>query len=464
MRYGMLMSQTIRIGKQGNGGSRSMISRDVRHAVLVVSIMLAALWSPAICAAQKPTRLIKIEVVGNKRVTPAQVIETSQLKIGQTVDPGVLDAAADRLMQSGLFKTLSYRLRTADDEAIVIFTVEEAAKNLPVVFENFVWFADDEIARAIRQDVPFFDGTAPQGGTTTNKIAAALQRLLDGKRIPARVEFLPYADTATGKVDLLFTARGVKIPVCALHFPGAEAIPEANLIKASQQFIQSDYSKKDAAAFAKYALFPLYRRVGRLRATFQEPTVKLAPEACTGGVGVTIPVAEGVAYSWEKAEWSGNQTVTSEELSAALGMKPGELADGFKIDKGLIDVHRAYGHRGYVAASFRPSIEFDDASAHVSYRFSVTEGARYFMGKLIINGLPPEDEERLRAKWSLGTNAVFDASYIDDFGQKGLREFMTGLAQRSPGSRRPKIEVKTKPDAQKQTVDVIIGFNQTQDP
>ena len=457
------MSQTKGTGKQGDGGSRSSASRHVRHGALVLSVLLAALWSPAICAAQKPARLIKIEVVGNKRVTQEQIIETSQLKIGQPVDPSVADTAAEKLMQSGLFKTLSYRLRTADDQATVIFEVIDAAKNLPVVFENFVWFSDDEIAHAIRQDVPFFDGTAPQGGTTTNKIVAALQRLLDGKRIPAKVEFLPYADTATGKVELLFTARGVKIPVCSLHFPGAEAVPETDLIKASQQFIQSDYSKKDAAAFATYTLFPLYRRIGRLRATFQDPTVKLDPETCTGGVGVTIPVEEGLAYSWEKAEWMGNQAVTSEELSAALGMKAGDVADGFKIDKGLIDVHKAYGHRGYVAASFRPSIEFDDASAHVSYRFSVTEGARYFMGKLIINGLPPEDEERLRAKWTLGSNAVFDASYLDDFGQKGLREFITGLAQRSPGSRRPKVEVKTKPDAQKQTVDVIIGFNQGQD-
>src|SRR6266550_993235 len=271
-------SQTKRTGRPGDGGRRSNISRDVRYATLVVSILLVALWSAAICTAQKPTRLIKIEVVGNKRVTQEQVVATSQLQIGQPIDTSVADAAAERLMQSGLFKTLSYRLRTAADEAIVIFTVEEAAKNLPVVFENFVWFADDEIAHAIRQDVPFFDGTAPQGGTTTNKIAAALQRLLDGKRIPGRVEFLPYADERVGRVELLFTVKGVKIPVCSVHFPGADAIPETNLIKASQQLIQSDYSKKDAAAFAMYTLFPLYRRLGSLRATFQDPTVKLEPE------------------------------------------------------------------------------------------------------------------------------------------------------------------------------------------
>ncbi|HVS82254.1 MAG TPA: POTRA domain-containing protein [Pyrinomonadaceae bacterium] len=455
----MARSQTKRTGKQGDEGS--IVGRDVRHAALVVSVLLAALVSATICSAQKQARLTRIEVVGLKRITQEQVIATSQLQIGQTVDPSVLDAAAEKLIQSGLFKTLSYRVRSADDQATVIFEVEEAAKNLPVVFENFVWFADDEISRAIRQDVPFFDGTAPQGGSTANKIAAALQRLLDGKRIPARVEFLPYLDDRTGMQELLFTAKGVKIPVCDLHFPGAEAIPETDLIKASQQFIQSDYSKKDAGQFGKYTLFPLYRRIGRLRATFQEPTAKLEPEQCTGGVAVTIPVEEGLAYSWDKAEWNGNQALTVDELSAALGMKTGELADGFKIDKGMKDVHKAYGRRGYIAASIRPSIEFDDASSHVSYRFNITEGPRYFMGKLIVNGLPADDEERLRAKWTLGSNAVFDASYIDDFSQKGLREFMTGLVQRSPGGPRAKVDTATKPDAQKQTVDVIITFKST---
>jgi outer membrane protein insertion porin family len=455
------MSQTKRTGRQGQGGSLSIVVRDVRHAALVVSVLLVALWSPAICSAQKSARLAKIEVVGLKRVTQEQVIAASQLQIGQTVDPSVLDAAADKLMQSGLFKKLGYRVRSADDQAIVIFEVEEAAKNLPVVFENFVWFADDEIAHAIRQDVPFFDGTAPQGGTTANKIAAALQRLLDGKRIPGRVEFLPYADTTTGKLELLFTVKGVKVPVCSLHFPNAEAIPEADLIKASRQFIQSDYSRKDAGQFARYTLFPLYRRIGRLRATFQEPTAKLEPETCTGGVAVTIPVDEGVAYSWDKAEWNGNQVLTADELLAALGMKTGELADGFKIDKGIKDVEKAFGRRGYIAIRILPSIEFDDASSRVSYRFNITEGARYFMGKLIVNGLAAEDEERLRAKWTLGSNSVFDASYIDDFNQKGLREFMTGLVQRSPGGPRAKVELATKPDAQKQTVDVIITFKST---
>jgi len=415
--------------------------------------------------AQQPVTLRRIEFVGLKRLTAQQALDASGLKAGDSVTREAIDAAAEKLMQSGLFKKLGYKVHTANNETTLIFEVEEASRNLPVVFENFVWFSQDEIDRAIRQDVPFFDGTAPEAGTTTDKIAAALQRLLNQKKISGHVEHMPYTDVEKGrdldkgKLEILFTVQGVKIPVCSLHFPGATAISEADLIKASQSLLKSDYSRKSAGVFASYTLSPLYRRLGRLRAQFQQPVaaVEESPSQCAGGVAVTIPVDEGVVYSWQPAEWSGNQVLTKEDLSAALGMKDGEVADGLKIDKGLNAVRKAYGHRGYLAAGIKESVEFDDSTRRVSYRIGVTEGPRYFMGKLIITGLSPEDAEQLKAKWTLGSNAVFDDSYIDDFRQTGLREFLNGLMQRSHSGSRAKVEVETRPDSQNKTVDVIIS-------
>ncbi len=434
-------------------------ARNWRRSVALVTILPALLLvSNSPCFAQKPVILRRIEFVGLKKLSSQQVINASGLKVGSTINPEVLDAAADKLMQSGMFRKLGYKLHTADDEATVIFEVEEASRNLPVVFENFVWFSEAEIARAIRQDVPFFDGTAPEAGTTTDKIAAALQRLLVQKKLPGRVEHMPYVDLAKGTQEIMFTVEGVKIRVCSLHFPGAAAIPEADLIKASQALLKSDYSRKDASGFANYTLFPLYRHLGHLRAQFQQPTANLeeSPSPCAGGVAVTIPVDEGVVYLWGTAEWSGNQILTKEDLAAALAMTSGEIADGLKIDKGLKEMSKAYGQRGYIAAALKESTEFDDSTKRVSYRFSVSEGPRYFMGNLIINGLPAADVERLRAKWTLGSNAVFDESYIDNFRQHGLREFIAAYAQRT-GSR-AKVETEIKPDTQKQTVDVIISF------
>ena len=422
------------------------------------TLLTLVFMSVSPCLAQQQFTLRRVEFVGLKKLSAQKVIDTSGLKVGDTISPDAIDKAAEKLMQSGLFKKLGYKLRTNAGEATVIFEVEEASRNLPVVFENFVWFSDDELARAIRQDVPFFDGTAPEAGTTTDKIAATLQRLLNEKKIPGHVEHMPYASSSKGTQEILFTVEGVKIRVCSLHFPGAAAISEADLIKASQPLLKLDYSKKDASGFAIYTLYLLYRHLGYLRAQFREPTAVLeaSPGACENGVAVTIPVDEGVVYSWGSAGWAGNQVLTNDDLTAALGMTPGEVADGAKIDKGLKDVRKAYAHRGYLAAAIKESTEFDDATKQVNYRFLVNEGARYFMGDLIVNGLPAEEVDRLKTKWTLGSNAVFDESYIDDFRQHGLREFMTGLAQRS-GSR-AKVEIEIKPNAQRQIVDVIISF------
>jgi outer membrane protein assembly factor BamA len=435
---------------------QKLLQSFLKFAPLVLALILI---TSSLCPAQQPPTLRRIEFVGLKRLTSQQALDASGLKVGDKVSREIFDAAADKLMESGLFRRLSYKVRTTDDEATVIFEVEEASKNIPVVFENFVWFSDEEIARAIRQDVPFFDGTSPEAGTTADKITAALQRLLTQKKIPGRVEHMPYVDLAKGKQELLFTVTGVKISVCSLHFPGASAISEADLIKASQALLKADYSRKDVAGFANHTLFPLYRHLGHLRASFQPPTASLEdqPSPCAGGVAVTIPVDEGVVYSWADAEWNGNQALTVEDLSAALGMKSGEVADGARIDKGLKDVRRAYGRRGYVGASINGSATFDDSTRRVSYSIRIVEGPRYFMGKLIINGLTIDDADRLKTKWTLGSNAVFDEGYLDDF-RTPLREFMRTLSQPVRGGAPLKVEIETKPQAQTQTVDVVISF------
>ena len=84
---------------------------------------------------------------------------------------------------------------------------------------------------------------------------------------------------------------------------------------------------------------------------------------CAGGVNITIPVQEGVSYRWAKSIWDGSDKLTVEELATALGMNPGDLADGTKIDNGLKSVDKAYGRRGFLTATIQSSAEYDDAAS-----------------------------------------------------------------------------------------------------
>src|SRR5437660_10803046 len=87
------------------------------------------------CGAQQQQRLGKIEFVGLKRITSQQAIATSGLEIGQQIDQLVLNAAAQKLMESGLFKKLSFHSRSGSNQATVTFEVEEAIRSFPVEFD-----------------------------------------------------------------------------------------------------------------------------------------------------------------------------------------------------------------------------------------------------------------------------------------------------------------------------------------
>jgi outer membrane protein insertion porin family len=300
--------------------------------------------------------------------------------------------------------------------------------------------------------MPTFDGTAPELGAAIDSITRGLERLLKERKIQGQVEYTPGEDLS-GKLEHIFSVKGLNIPVCTIHFPGASNVQESELIKTSKPLLNNPYSRKFVAEFAKTNLIPLYRQRGHLRASFQPPLPKLeagADSNCRDGVAVTLPVEEGLAYNWDKAEWEGNQALTVEELGQSLGMKSGELADGLKIDSGLGSVRGAYGKKGFIVARLKPTPAFDDPARRVTYRINVNEGAQYHMGTLTITGLDEGDTRRLQQLWKMKPGDVYDDSYLRDF----IKEVV--LRGRVGGSK--KVSSGYKPDRQKLIVDVTIDF------
>lgn len=439
---------------------------DKRLRLLTLLLILFVSSSAPTLAQQAPDltgkRLTKIEVTGLQRNKPEEIIAISGLRTGQAVSIADLDNAAERLMQTGLFSDLTYSLRGTGEQLTVTFKVVEVkGGQIPVIFDNFVWFSDEELAAAVRRHLPSFDGTAPETNGAVQSITKALEQLLAERKLPGQVEYVPLADESGRNPEHIFSVRGVDIPVCSLHFTGASAIEESELVKNSKALFENPYSRKFAASFINSNLGPLYRERGHLRIKFREPDAKLESGAgCKGGVGVSVGVEEGVAYSWDKSVWEGNRALTSQELEAALGMKAGELANGLKIDKGMTAAQRAYGRRGYLSARLRTEAVFDDAGRRVAYRFSVDEGPQYRMGTLNVTGLTDAEAARLKKRWTLATGEVYDAGYLDDFLKKEVGEFIkeTVAATRGQGMRKFDLGADIKPDREKLTVDVTIKF------
>jgi outer membrane protein assembly factor BamA len=439
--------------------------------VFLIALLLAA---PCANAQQRPPasemQLSRIEFSGLQSVSLEQAIATSGLKIGQRVDVELLDTVAQRLLDSGLFTNLSYRLRASGNQATVIFKVEEpkGRGGVPVVFDNFIWFTDEELKQAVRREVPSFDGTAPESSSVTGAIARALQQLLQERKIQGQVDYTPSADPAGGNAKHVFSVKGTQIKICGVRFPGATSVQESELIKHAKPLMGSEYSQEFVSAFADANLIPVYRERGHLRAGFSLPSAK--PEADSGAscgkggvvAAVTLPVNEGLSYLWDKAEWTGNESFTPAELEASLAMKSGAVANGLKIDAGMSAVEKVYGKRGFLTARLVHEPVFDDANRRVTYRFSITEGPQYRMGALTITGVSEAEASRLKEKWKLREGDVYDASYLDEFMKKETKELLERAFREGrmrPGFKPPKIGGSIRPNRRTLIVDVVIKFS-----
>jgi outer membrane protein insertion porin family len=428
-----------------------------RLAVLLI-LLLAV---PSLCAAQQNFKIAKIEFEGLQRFSLDEMILKTELKPGQPFELTALDAAAQRLLDSGFFKNVAYRTKANRDQITITFVVEEASVTTsPVVFDNFIWFSDNELIAAVQRDVPSFTGMAPDNGDTVERIVKSLQRFLHEKEIEATVSYMASQDSMTSvSQEHVFSVIGIPMPICTLHFPGAKNISEATLIESSKSLIGTDYSNKFASLHSTNNLFPLYREVGQWKAAFSPPVAR--PEAiatCKSGVDLTIGVDEGLIYKWNKAEWSGIKALTAAELETVLDMSPGKAANGLKIDKAQKEIPKAYGRKGYLQVQMRAVPEFDDSNQTVSLKVDIREGPQFKMGRLIVRGFPDSVSKLISEKWGLKAGDVYDSGYIEQFSRKEMSDTLRNmfLERRALGKPAPKLKWDSNIDRTALTVEVVV--------
>src|SRR5262249_10135150 len=195
---------------------------------------------------------------------------------------------------------------------------EPVQPGIPCVFDNFVWFKDQEIVDEIRKDAPSFDGTAPESGESINKILGALERMLKKKGLPGQVEYTFFSGGGYQyRPEHIFAARDAKVPVCKVVFQNSPPQLERELQQAARTLVNKDYSKVIIRSFIEGGVVQVYRKYGYLRAAARPLSAELDP-SCKNGVVVKVAAEPGIAYVWDKAVWTGAQAMSAQSLDAAI--------------------------------------------------------------------------------------------------------------------------------------------------
>jgi outer membrane protein assembly factor BamA len=390
---------------------------DMRRYLRLFPLAVSLFLTFAFPSYSQTAALKAIRAEGVKTFTEAQVAALSGLQIGSQVGRKELQDAADLLLRSGLFAKVNYKFDTHNNDVSLTFQVEENHR-LPVDYDNFPWFDDSELADAIRKDLPFYDGTLPEGGTVVELAGNSLASFLSSHGLKAEVQHFVLANPLIDAPEQQFQVVGVTQTIASVEFSDPNLASNLAVQQHLSDVRGKPYSRLALDVFLAEAIRPIYLEKGYLRAKIGPAQVRLSgnpnnkfPEA----IPVYVPCTPGAVYDWKHAAWHGNNAVSTEALNHALRLNPGDVANGMALEGGWDRVREAYGQQGYLEAKVDPVASYDDQAHTVSYSVGITEGKQFRYHEMTITGMSATGETMIREAWPIRTGDVMDKSVFEQF-------------------------------------------------
>src|SRR5215472_16413464 len=401
--------------------------------------------------------LREVHIEGQKHLSEAQIVAITGLTVGSEVGRADLQAAADKLVQTGLFSKVSYNFQTRSG-VVVTYHVEESPR-IPAYFDNIPWFADSELADAIHKRLPFFDGSLPEAGGVVEQAADAIKELISSHGLQVSLEHQVTSNpTGDGTVQM-FRVEGPALRIEKLEFSDTSLLASKAVQQHLAEIVGKPYSRMAIDLFLTEAIRPVYLRKGCLHPKLGPPEIRLTGnpnQKLPEQIPVFVPSDPGPVYHWKGAHWTGNVTVSEFTLSTAVGLKPGDVADGMQIEAGWDRVREEFGHHGYLDAKVNPIPAFDESAHTVSYSVTIHEGPQYRFGKMVLTGLSPAAEKKLHAAWPIPQGEIFDKTKYEEVLSK-LQLHQEQIFGELP-LHYDTVGHWLQPDASTGTVDVLLDF------
>ena len=395
-------------------------------------------------------KLLSVHVKGLERLKEDQVVRAAGLQLDHNQTEKDFQEAVRKLGDTGLFTDVAYSYRYTADGCDLELRVAENNKLVPILFDNFVWFSDDELISLLRSRVPLFDGRLPVGGGLSDQVAAALNAILAEQKIAGRAEGIESAALGGPISSYTFTVKLHPVVIRNTDFPGAAPADIPGLQAAAKVLSGQEYLRSSMRPHERLDFMPVYLARGFLKAEFSEAQAKIAEDGPRTVVDVSCPVVPGVQYKLRQVQWAGNSAFPADKLQGLLQLKLGEPANAVQLQTDLEAVRKLYGTKGYLMARVVPHPAMDDAAATVAYELQAIEGDVFHMGDLSIDGIDDASAAKLAAQWQLKKGDVFDDSYLFRFFQVMYHDF--GL------SRLYSVVPKQAVNIQEKTVTVALHF------
>lgn len=419
-------------------------------------ISLVLLLFAGVMAGQTPvTRdfpLDSITIEGNRILSSSAIAIASGLKIGQTANSAVFDAARDRLIASGYFDMVAYRYKPAKEGAgyAITFEIQEFEMLYPIRVDG-LGASIDEITGFLKTQDPLFTGKMPGTQQVIRRTSEEIQQYLESKGRPAEVAGKVIAP-APGTFVVDFTPKRGLPAVSSVSFEGSRLIPAVDLHnRISEVAFGQPFTEEGFRGLLQSQIVPLYEAKGYMRVAF--PKITTTPSAQVTGVDVTVTIDEGSEYKLTRVLVKGKSPEENARILRTAKIPQLTVANFDDVIKGAARVEDSMKHQGFLNARVTTDKSVDDAKKTVDFFLVVDEGARYTFGKLTVNGLGLDGEAAVRRMWGVKSGDPFPVGYGDYFLSKVKEE---GIFDRL-GDTRAGQDINSKTHVVDVTLDFLVA-------
>jgi len=374
------------------------------------SLLLVAL-SATLHAQSYTPKEIRIE--GAKTYAPADILATAGLKQGAAVSVKEIEAAMQRLADTGLFSDARY---AANSQTLTLtLTPIDGKQTLPARYANFVWWRTEELTPLVHARVPLFNGTLPLNGGLTDSVKQALVALLAEKGITASVDAM---SSRVGGPATALTISSPEIKVGEVRLDGASAAGAAEIAKVRAKLSGEDFDEVSTRAALINESEQIYRDDGYLDIAI-DPGPHSAPRADGPSrflIDLSATVRGDELYHVASAEIHAVPPVSSGDLQKLLQIKAGDPASAYELRTAEARVTSVYRTHGYLHADVHLDAAKDQAAHRIGYTLTPVPGDLYHVASVQTSGFTPDQQAEFERTFRVETNAIFDSNFLMHIG------------------------------------------------
>jgi outer membrane protein insertion porin family len=426
------MAGTTVTGRIITGAGRRSFRPVVAALFLSVAVLPAALTAPALAQSYSFSR---VTVEGNQYVDPSSIVGFANLPRGAEISAADLNAAYQRIVNSGLFASVEIE---PSGSTLIIRVVENPMVNI-INFEGNKRLKDEELAKLIKSASSRVYSAAQ---AEQDAAAIAEQYRIKG-RIAATVE--PRIIKRDGnRVDLVFEVQeGKVVEVERISFVGNRAFSDRRLRQVLQSkqagllraVIQRDTFVAERLDLDKQLLRDFYLSRGFIDVDVVDASSDVTRER--DAFFITFTIREGQSYT------IGNTSTVSEvegldaaEFDAVKRIRPGQTWSPSLIDANVTRMENLALAKGLNFIRVEPRLTRDNRNGTVDVQFVVQRGDRVFVERIDIEGNATTLDQVVRRQFRTAEGDPFNPREIRKAAERirALSYFSDVQVEAQPGS------------------------------